>query len=151
MTDTDITVDFVKLTSEVLDLQTVVNIVKDNGAGAISTFSGTTRDTYRVDKKVVKLDYEAYIPMAEKVLFSIISEARSKWELKKIAVYHRLETVPVGENSVIIAVSSVHRKESLQAVEWLINQLKEKAPIWKKEIYSDGSVWKENRENRVCC
>ncbi|CAG8767904.1 15953_t:CDS:2 [Acaulospora morrowiae] len=150
MTDTDITVDFVKITSEVLDLQTIVDIVKDNGAGAISTFSGTTRDTYR-DKKVIKLDYEAYIPMAEKVLLSIISEARSKWELKKIAVYHRLGTVPVGENSVIIAVSSVHRKESLQSVEWLINQLKEKAPIWKKEIYSDGSVWKENRENRVCC
>ncbi|CAG8532159.1 3578_t:CDS:2 [Diversispora eburnea] len=127
--------DFVKLTTDVLVLQEIVDLVKDNGAGAITTFN----------KTVIKLDYESYIPMAEKVLLTSISETRSKWDLIKVAVYHRLGTVPVGENSVIIAISSVHREESLKAVEWLINQLKEKAPIWKKEIYSDGSVWKENK------
>ncbi|RHZ79010.1 hypothetical protein Glove_152g29 [Diversispora epigaea] len=139
--------DFVKLTTDVLVLQEVVDLVKDNGAGAITTFSGTTRDSFQ-DKTVVKLDYESYIPMTEKVLLTSISETRSKWNLIKVAVYHRLGTVPVGENSVIIAISSVHRKESLNAVEWLINQLKENAPIWKKEIYSDGSEWKENKENK---
>ncbi|CAG8449686.1 14261_t:CDS:2 [Acaulospora colombiana] len=134
--------DFVKLTFEDLDLQSIVDLVKDNSAGAVSIFSGTTHKT------VIKLDYEAYVPMAEKVLLSIIFEARTKWELKKVAVYHRLGTVPVGDTSVIIAVSSVHRRESLHAIEWIIDQLKEKAPIWKKEIYSDGSVWKENREDK---
>lgn len=84
--------------------------------------------------------------MAEKVIQSLITDARSKWQLTKVAVYHRLGTVPVGETSVIIAVSSEHR-QSLQAVEWLIDELKKKAPIWKKEVYEDGSVWKENRDS----
>lgn len=86
--------------------------------------------------------------MAEKLMLESIAEARSKWNLVKVAVYHRLGIVPVGECSIIIAISSEHRQDSLHAVEWLINQLKEKAPIWKKEIYSDGSVWKENKESR---
>jgi molybdopterin synthase catalytic subunit len=86
--------------------------------------------------------------MAEKVLSNLIDESRTKWELTKVAIYHRTGIVPVGETSVIIAVSSTHRQESLHAVEWLIDQLKEKAPIWKKEVYSDGSVWKENAESR---
>jgi molybdopterin synthase catalytic subunit len=93
------------------------------------------------------LDYQAYVLMAEKILLSIIGESRSKWKnLIKVAIYHRINTVPVGETSVIIAVSSVHRYESIHATEWLIDQLKDKAPIWKKEIYSDGSVWKENKK-----
>ena len=95
-----------------------------------------------IDKTVIQLEYESYIPMAEKVLSNIIYEARTKWALTKVAIYHRIGTVPVGETSVIIAASSIHRKESLHAVEWLINRLKEKAPIWKKEVYSDGSIWK---------
>ncbi|CAJ0913997.1 4224_t:CDS:2 [Entrophospora sp. SA101] len=124
---------FVKITPEPLILQDIVDLVKDDSAGAITTFSGTTH------KIVVQLDYEAYIPMAEKILLSMIDESRSKWNLIKVAIYHRVNTVPVGETSVIIAVSSAHRHESIHAVEWLIDQLKDKAPIWKKEIYNDGS------------
>ncbi|GBB94556.1 hypothetical protein RclHR1_02380015 [Rhizophagus clarus] len=139
--------DFVKLTSENLILQDIVNLVKDDGAGAISTFNGTTRNIFK-GKTVIQLEYESYTPMAEKVLFNLIYEARTKWKLTKVAIYHRTGIVPVGETSVIIAVSSVHRQESLHAVEWLIDQLKEKAPIWKKEVYNDGSVWKENAESR---
>ncbi|CAH1758665.1 10595_t:CDS:2 [Entrophospora sp. SA101] len=135
---------FVKITPEPLILQDIVDLVKDDSAGAITTFSGTTRNTFK-DKIVVQLDYEAYIPMAEKILLSMIDESRSKWNLIKVAIYHRVNTVPVGETSVIIAVSSAHRHESIHAVEWLIDQLKDKAPIWKKEIYNDGSVWKDNK------
>ncbi|CAI2165599.1 1725_t:CDS:2 [Funneliformis geosporum] len=142
--------DFVKLTSEPLILQDIVDLVKDDGAGAISTFNGTTRNTFE-GKSVIRLEYESYVPMAEKVLLNIISEARTKWNLIKTAIFHRTGIVPVGETSVIVAVSSAHRKESLHAVEWLIDHLKEKAPIWKKEVYSDGSVWKENAENRRKC
>nr|CAG8562430.1 12688_t:CDS:2 [Entrophospora candida] len=120
---------FVKITPEPLILQDIVDLVKDDSAGAITTFSGTT----------------PYIPMAEKILLSMIDESRSKWNLIKVAIYHRVNTVPVGETSVIIAVSSTHRHESIHAVEWLIDQLKDKAPIWKKEIYDDGSVWKDNK------
>ncbi|CAG8763340.1 32605_t:CDS:2 [Racocetra persica] len=133
--------DFIKLTSDSLILQDIVDLVKDDQAGAISTFC---------DKTVVRLEYESYIPMAEKEISSIIIDVRNKWQLMKVAVYHRLGIVPVGETSVIVAVSSVHRNESLKAVEWLINTLKEKVPIWKKEIYNDGSSWKENTKNKCC-
>ncbi|RIA88047.1 Molybdopterin biosynthesis MoaE [Glomus cerebriforme] len=147
---TNLNKDFVKLTSENLILQDIINLVKDDGAGAITTFNGTTRNIFK-DKIVVRLEYESYIPMAEKVLLNLICEARTKWDITKVAIYHRTGIVPVGETSVIVAVSSIHRKESLHAVEWLIDELKEKAPIWKKEVYSDGSVWKENAENRQKC
>ncbi|CAG8556659.1 1105_t:CDS:2 [Paraglomus brasilianum] len=143
-------VDFVKLTTDPLDLQEIVDLVKDNGAGAISTFSGTTRNTFN-GKTVVQLDYEAYTPMAIKLLSSLIVTARSQWLITKAAIYHRLGTVPVGETSVIVAVSTVHREESFRAVEFLVNELKASVPIWKKEIYSDGSVWKENAESKRCC
>ncbi|CAG8536296.1 15019_t:CDS:2 [Dentiscutata erythropus] len=133
--------DFIKLTSDPLVLQNIVDLVKDDQAGAISTFCGTT---------LVHLEYESYIPMAEKEISSIITDVRTKWQLMKIAVYHRLGIVPVGETSVIIAVSSVHRHESLKAAEWLIDTLKEKVPIWKKEIYNDGSSWKENTKSKCC-
>ncbi|KAF0434228.1 Molybdopterin biosynthesis MoaE [Gigaspora margarita] len=136
--------DFIKLTSDPLVLQDIVDLVKDDQAGAISTFCGTTHKT------VVRLEYESYIPMAEKEISSIITDVRTKWQLMKVAVYHRLGIVPVGETSVIIAVSSVHRHESLKAAEWLIDTLKEKVPIWKKEIYNDGSSWKENTKSKCC-
>ncbi|KAG2219742.1 hypothetical protein INT45_007781 [Circinella minor] len=122
-------------------LETVSQLVQDDTAGAIATFSGLTRDTFE-GKKVIQLDYEAYIPMATKVLEGLIKEAREKWILKHIAIYHRIGTVPVGQVSVIVAVSSAHRREGLRATEYLIDHLKDRCPIWKKEMYEDGSVWK---------
>lgn len=93
------------------------------------------------------LSYEAYEPLALKSLWSIIERARSQWSLVKVAIAHRLGKVDVGEASVIIAVSSVHRREGLAAVEFIIDTLKDETAIWKKEIYEDGSsTWKEN-----CC
>ncbi|ORE04105.1 Molybdopterin biosynthesis MoaE [Rhizopus microsporus var. microsporus] len=140
------TKDTVVITHEGLPLlDDIVKIVQDDSAGAISTFSGTTRDTFE-GKKVVQLDYEAYEPMAKKVLLDIIQKARSKWSLKHIAIYHRTGTVPVGEVSVVIAVSSAHRGDSIHAMEYLIDELKETCPIWKREVYEDGSVWKG-----ACC
>ncbi|CAG8454635.1 4320_t:CDS:2 [Ambispora leptoticha] len=140
-------INFVKLTNDPLNIQEIINLVKDDGAGAISTFSGTTRNIFQ-EKQVLRLDYVSYIPMATKVINDLITSARAQWSLTKVAIYHRIGTVPVGETSVVIAVSSVHRHESLKAVEWLIDQLKEKAPIWKKEVYGGSSenesVWKEN-------
>lgn len=99
-----------------------------------------------IGKKVVQLEYEAYEPMAKKVLLDIIQKARSKWSLKHIAIYHRTGTVPVGEVSVVIAASSAHREDSIHATEYLIDELKASCPIWKREVYEDGSVWKG-----ACC
>ncbi|KAK8288561.1 hypothetical protein V6Z11_D07G130200 [Gossypium hirsutum] len=107
-----------------IDLAKYINYVSAPQAGAIATFSGTTRDTFE-GKTVVELRYEAYVPMAIRNLKSICSSARSSWDLHSIAVAHRVGSVPVGEISVFIAAS---------------------VPIWKKEVYSNGEVWKENTE-----
>lgn len=101
------------------------------------------------NKKVLKLEYEAYTPMALKELQKLCDQVRQKWEVLKIAVVHRIGEVPIGEASVIIVVSSAHRRESLEAVHWAIDELKATVPIWKKEFYEDGETsWKKNSE---CC
>lgn len=95
------------------------------------------------------MEYEAYEPMALKVMSQICLEMREKWlDIKHIAIYHRLGLVPTKEASVIIGVSSPHRVTSLDAVAFGIDELKKKVPIWKKEIYEGDmkSEWKENKE-----
>jgi len=124
-------------------LEHILDLVKDDGAGAISTFSGTTRDTFN-GKRVLRLEYTAYGPMAFKFLDELIAKAREQWSLRHVAVYHRTGIVPVGKASVVVAVSSVHRREAMRATEYLIDELKLRCPIWKKEVYEDGSAWKEN-------
>eukprot|EP00899_Mesostigma_viride_P028578 jgi/Mesvir1/8905/Mv02787-RA.1 len=135
----------VELTYEPLDLAKYAAAVQDDGAGAVSTFSGTTRNTFE-GKAVLKLEYEAYAPMAVKKMREICEKAREKWPLKKVALAHRVGVVAIGEASVIIAMSSVHRRESLEAVHWAIDELKATVPVWKKEYYADGSSWKQNAE-----
>ena len=144
--------DVLILTEEVLDIASLIAIAQCDQAGAISTFLGTTRDTFE-SKEVVSLEYEAYEDMALDAMKSICSNIRSKWgdEIKTIVIAHKLGACPVGHTSVFIGVSSKHRTESLHAIELAINELKAKVPIWKKEIYAvvEGSVeskWKENKE-----
>jgi len=137
--------DYVHITSDKLSFEELSNKVSDNSAGAIATFSGTTRDNFN-GKKVVQLEYEAYIPMAEKEMRQICERMRQKWNLVKIALSHRIGEVPVGEVSVIVAASSAHRKDALDAVQFGIDEIKTWVPIWKKEVYEDGSVWKDNCE-----
>jgi molybdopterin synthase catalytic subunit len=87
--------------------------------------------------------------MAIKELEKLCVQIRQKWDVLKIAIVHRVGEVPIGEASVIIVVSSAHRKESLEAVHWAIDELKATVPIWKREFYEDGHTsWKENSE---CC
>ncbi|KAG5222987.1 molybdopterin biosynthesis MoaE family protein [Salix suchowensis] len=131
--------------NKLIDLAKYINYVSASQAGAIATFSGTTRDTFE-GKTVVELRYEAYVPMAIRQIKSICSSARSSWDIHSIAVAHRLGAVPVGETSVFIAVSAVHRADALDACKFLIDELKASVPIWKKEVYSNGEVWKENSE-----
>ncbi|KAG2450479.1 hypothetical protein HYH02_004980 [Chlamydomonas schloesseri] len=86
--------------------------------------------------------------MALKKLQELGQQVQQKWSVCKVAIAHRVGTVLVGEPSVIIAVSSAHRRESLEAVHWAIDELKATVPIWKKEFFEDGSTWKENEESR---
>ncbi|XP_042507582.1 molybdopterin synthase catalytic subunit [Macadamia integrifolia] len=128
-----------------IDLAKYINFVHSPKSGAIATFSGTTRDTFE-GKAVVELRYEAYVPMAIRCIKSICLSARSSWSLDSIAVAHRLGPVPVGETSVFVAISAVHRADALDACKYLIDEIKALVPIWKKEVYSNGEVWKENSE-----
>ncbi|CAL1401260.1 unnamed protein product [Linum trigynum] len=128
-----------------VDIAKYTNYVSDPQAGAITTFSGTTRDTFD-GKTVVELRYEAYVPMAVRQIQAICSSARATWKIHAISVAHRLGAVPVGETSVFIAVSAVHRADALDACKFMIDELKATVPIWKKEVYSNGEVWKENPE-----
>ena len=120
----------------------------DPSCGAVSSFVGITRDHFQ-DKKVAKLSYEGYVPMAEQELLKLCDEARQKFSsVKRIAAAHILGTCPVGKASVILVTASPHRREAIQCCEFLIDELKARVPIWKLEQYEGdgGSVWKENLE-----
>jgi molybdopterin synthase catalytic subunit len=139
---------YVEITPDSLDVTKYTKLVSDPGAGAIASFIGVTRDTF-VGKQVERLEYEAYVPMALKKLIQLCEEGYRKWDLKKVAIAHRTGVVGVGESSVVIVASSAHRKEALEAVHWAIDELKATVPIWKKEFFTGGEVWKENAESRA--
>jgi molybdopterin synthase catalytic subunit len=139
---------YVEITPDMLDVIKYTNIVSDPGAGAIASFIGITRDTFD-GKQVERLEYEAYVPMALKKLLELCEQACTKWDLKNVAMAHRTGVVAVGEASVVLVASSAHRKEALEAVHWAIDELKATVPIWKKEFFEGGQVWKENAESRA--
>lgn len=138
--------DIIILVEDKLDVNLIYSQVVEDSTGAVSLFVGTTRDNYE-GKKVIRLEYEAFKPMAEKEIKKICQAIREKWKVENIAFHHRLGVVPVGEASIVIAISSEHRTECLEAVQFGIDTLKKCVPIWKKELYSDGvPEWKSNKE-----
>jgi MoaE-MoaD fusion protein len=128
------------LSEEPLSLDRVVDEVRSDEAGAIATFTGTTRIVSR-GRTVTHLDYEAYEGMAERVMAEIADELRARYELIGIAIHHRVGRVGIGETSVLIAVSAPHRQDALAACRDAIDQLKERVPLWKKEVYEGGEEW----------
>ena len=136
---------FYYLTNEPIDINKYYSMVLDPVCGAISMFSGTTRN-YFGDKVVLKLEYEAYNDMVFTQFKIIEDELRSKWNIEKLVFVHRFGIVLATECSVFIAISSRHRTDSLEATNAAIHKLKSIVPIWKKEHYEDGSCWKENNE-----
>jgi len=112
----------------------------DPAAGATVLFLGTTRN-HNEGRDVEELEYEAYAGMAEKELEGIAAEAREKWDIAKVAVMHRIGVVPIGEASVMIAVSAAHRGPAFEAARYTIDRLKEVVPIWKKEFFEGGAIW----------
>ncbi|MEZ5098711.1 MAG: molybdenum cofactor biosynthesis protein MoaE [Thermoleophilia bacterium] len=129
-----------RLTDQPLDLNAVVAEVADERAGAIATFTGTTRVQSR-GRVVEYLDYEAYEGMAEQELERIATELLARYELCKVAIHHRIGRVGIGETSVVIAVSGPHRADTLAACRDAIDTLKETVPLWKKEVYEGGEEW----------
>jgi len=129
-----------RLSDEPLSLDRAVDEVRDHHAGAIATFTGTTRNRSR-DRDVQYLDYEGYEGMAEGVMTEIATELGERYDLCGVAIHHRTGRVEIGETSVVIAVSAPHRADALAACRDAIDELKQRVPLWKKEVYAGGEEW----------
>ena len=129
-----------RLSEDRLSLQAVVDEARSEEAGAIATFVGTTRIHSR-GRTVERLEYEAYAGMAEKVMAEIAEGLKGRYDVCEIAIHHRIGTVEIGDASVVIAVSAPHRQDALAACKEAIDTLKQRVPLWKKEIYEGGEEW----------
>jgi molybdopterin synthase catalytic subunit len=125
-----------RVTEEPIAVERLAQLVGRPGAGAIVTFQGTTRD-------VDSLDYEAYREMAQEKIAAIVTDAVERHRLEAAAAEHRIGTVPLGETSVVVAVSAAHRDEAFAAAREIIDRIKSEAPIWKKEVESGRAHWVE--------
>jgi molybdopterin synthase catalytic subunit len=123
-----------------LDAAAVEASVRGPDAGAVVVFSGTAREETR-GRRVLRLEYEAYEPMAEARLAAICEEARAAHGALRVTLRHRLGPCPVGEAGVVIAAAAAHRVAAFDACRAVIEEIKRSAPLWKKEHYADGSSW----------
>jgi molybdopterin synthase catalytic subunit len=114
--------------------------VRTEADGAVIVFRGVARRFSR-GRNVVHLEYEAYPEMAEKVMSEIGDEMKTRWPITEVAIVHRTGVLEIGQASVAIAVSAPHRGEAFAACQYAIDRLKQIVPIWKKEVWSDGSQW----------
>jgi molybdopterin synthase catalytic subunit len=129
------------LTDEPIDVAALEASVADPGHGAVVTFVGRARDVADDGRTVVELEYEVYPEMASSVLDQIASEAEGRFGAV-VAVVHRFGLVPIGEAAVAIVTAARHRAEAYEANRFVIEAIKERLPIWKRERFADGSEWK---------
>jgi molybdopterin synthase catalytic subunit/molybdopterin converting factor small subunit len=129
-----------RLSEAPLAVNAVVDEVRDDEAGAIATFVGTTRRHSR-GRDVLHLEYEAYEEMAEPMLDRLAADLTERHGLSAVAIHHRVGRVEIGEASVVIAVSAPHRAAALAACKEAIDELKISVPLWKKELYVGGEEW----------
>lgn len=129
-----------QIVSGPIDVAAVTAAVARPSAGATVTFVGTTRD-HNDGRRVSRLKYEAYPEMASAEMRRIGETAQQRWPIEKVAIVHRIGVVPLGEASVVIAVSAGHRRDAFEACHFAIDRLKEVVPIWKKEYFEGGEIW----------
>ncbi len=130
----------IKLDTQPLDIKLAIDFVRDEAAGGIDVFVGTVRNATK-GKKVVGLEFEAYEKMAISELEKIVEDSKKRWSINKVAILHAIGKKQIGDDAVVIAVSSAHRNVAFQACRYIIDTLKKTVPIWKKEIFEDGDVW----------
>ena len=136
----------IRVTPDILDPAEAIASVASSRAGAINIFLGVVRDN-NLGRSVNHLDYEAYPTMAEKVMREIAEESVVRFGFEDVAVLHRTGRLEIGETSLLIAVSSGHRAESFEGGHWLVNEIKKRGPVWKKEVWADGESWVEGPES----
>ncbi|KAL2158436.1 hypothetical protein VTH06DRAFT_4484 [Thermothelomyces fergusii] len=137
---------YVALTYSPLDMQSVIDRVRSPQAGAIVLFAGTTRDSFD-GRRVRELQYTAYGPLALRTMLDIAARLRARHGLRGVAMVHRLGVVPVGEESILIAVSAPHRQAAWRAGEEALEECKARVEVWKREEFEGGEgVWRANRD-----
>ena len=130
----------VELVREVIDSAAIEREIRAGADGAVCVFDGMVRDNTR-GRATLHLDYEAYEEMALKQMLELREQALAKFDVREVAIVHRLGRLVVGETSVLIVVASAHRGAAFDACRWVIDTLKKTVPIWKKEQFVDGAVW----------
>ena len=130
----------IQLKDTTLNPQDCIDYVASSSAGGSTVFIGTVRNQTK-GKRVLRLEFESYAPMAISEMRKIAEQATEKWSAEKISIHHRVGVLDIGEIAVIIAVATPHRKAAFEACEYCIDTLKETVPIWKKEFFEDGEVW----------
>lgn len=129
----------IRLSSDPIDYHQLTESVRSTASGAVVLFLGTVRELTG-GRRTVALDYETYPEMAEVQLAELEAEARSRWNIDQVGIIHRLGHLELGEISVAVAVSCPHRQQAFEAGKFLIDELKHRIPIWKKENWEDGST-----------
>jgi len=138
--------DFCELTTEAVDINSVARRIVRPECGATVTLDGYARKFTRKDGAVVETEYlvyEAYDEMAVKEMRKLIEQAKVDFAIANVGIVHRIGRLEIGETSVVISVAAPHRRDAFAACEWLIKELKQTVPIWKKEVYADGEAWSE--------
>jgi molybdopterin synthase catalytic subunit len=130
----------IRIDNEDIDIEGMIKEVHNEKNGAIVTFLGTVRNE-NMGKDVKRIIYDAYMPMALMELENLCKEAKEKFKLIDLGVHHRIGEFKPGDLVVFIVVSSAHREEAFSACKFIIDEIKARVPIWKKEFYGDGSSW----------
>jgi len=133
---------FFEVTPEHLNPEKLVSHVRMDEAGAVVLFYGVVRDN-NMGRRVDHLEYDAYPEMAEKVMRELATEIMGRFPVTDIAIQHRTGRLEIGEASLLVAVSSPHRKEGFEAAAALVDRFKEVVPVWKKEVWEGGEEWIE--------
>jgi molybdopterin synthase catalytic subunit len=133
---------------EPLEPGPLVNAVRRDDAGAIALFYGVVRNE-NLGRAVQYLEYDAYPEMAIKKMREVADEVRAKFPIAEVGVLHRIGRLEIGETSLLVGVSSGHRKEAFEACHYAVDRIKQIVPIWKKEVWTDGSEWIEGHQPEV--
>lgn len=132
------------ITDQAIDITGLLAQSHHPQAGAIVLFSGEVRD-HNAGKEVNWLEYEAHVPLASKMICEILKEARERWPLNIALAQHRIGKTGIGESAVVVITASPHRKEAYAANRFIIDKIKHEVPIWKCEVYADGTKeWGNN-------
>ncbi len=136
------------VTEDPISLDEVSAMVSDPAYGAVTIFQGVVRNRTGA-RAVDHLEYEAYPEMAEEVMAQVAQEVHDRWpEIGKVAIVHRIGRLDVGEVALVAAVSAPHREPTYEALQFIVNKVKETLPIWKKEVWEDGEAWVEGPDDR---